>query len=488
MSIRKKLLLSYAAMVAIPVLVFAATAILLFSLVFRNEGTPPGWGPDRGNPFAASSELRDGLAFVARYDAGRLLDAAFLRSIDAELTARQSGLVVERAGQTVYATDSLQGAGTLERIRAYSEQSGTPRFHPALKVQEQSYTVARSPIAFPDQSSGELYVLTRTGDTPAPFRFVPLLFLMLLLVVGATNGVLTWLVSRSILNPLRDLGKAAQHIKEGNLDVPLTGLGKDELGDVGRTFEEMRLRLRESIATQLHYEDNRKALLAHISHDLKTPITAISHCAEGLQDGIADTPEKRSKYYSMIRRKASDMNRLIEELFLFSKLDMGKVPFHMEPVELNAYLESFVDELGQDPSRPAMETSLAAESSAPVYVMADREKLRRVLLNIVDNSVKYMVQEPRRLDIRLTAGPTEATVSIRDNGTGMDRAGLPHIFESFYRDDPARSADTGGSGLGLAIVEQIVAEHGGRVWADSAPGEGMCITIQLKLTKGPSEP
>jgi signal transduction histidine kinase len=237
-------------------------------------------------------------------------------------------------------------------------------------------------------------------------------------------------------------------------------------------------------ASQLQYEDNRKALLANISHDLKTPITAISNCIEGLKDGIADTPEKQHKYYDMIQKKAFDMNRLIEELFLFSKLDLRKMPFHIEPVELSSYINEFVEELRHDPHLQDIRMAVKNEGNKPLFVMADREKLRRVLSNIVDNSVKHMDKKDKTIEIELMDGSDEVTVKIRDNGSGIDAASLPRIFERFYREDRSRNADTGGSGLGLAIVEQIIAEHGGRVWAESVASEGLSLYFTLTKPEG----
>jgi signal transduction histidine kinase len=241
----------------------------------------------------------------------------------------------------------------------------------------------------------------------------------------------------------------------------------------------MRVRLKQSIGLQLQYEENRKELLSNISHDLKTPITAIKGCVEGLLDGIADTPAKRESYLRMIGRKAEDMDREIDELFLFSKLDLKRVPFHFERLELASYLGDHEEELRLQPKNADITISYERQSMRNVYVQADREKLHRVIQNIVDNSIKYMDKEPKRLDIVLSETPDEAVVRIRDNGAGIAPEALPHVFDRFYRADQSRSGSGGGSGLGLAIVKQIVEEHGGRVWAESAVGEGTSILYTL---------
>jgi signal transduction histidine kinase len=306
--------------------------------------------------------------------------------------------------------------------------------------------------------------------------------LSLLAVIGLTNGILTFLVSRSLIKPLYTLKHAAEQIKDGNLDHKVNIARNDEIGKLGAAFEEMRSRLSESIRLQLQVEENRKQLVSSISHDLKTPITGIKACLEGIRDGIADTGERRDKYIGMIARKTDEMDRLIDELMLFSQLDLNKLPFHLEPVELSAYLREFVEEIRMDPRMSGVNIVFASKPEHhQVSVIADREKLRRVIMNIFDNSLKYMDKEQKEIRVELDGGNdgADATVSIRDNGPGIESAALPFIFDRFFRGEPSRNRATGGSGLGLAIVKQIVEGLGGKVWAESREGEGMSIYFTL---------
>ncbi|WP_241254599.1 HAMP domain-containing sensor histidine kinase [Brevibacillus sp. SYP-B805] len=258
---------------------------------------------------------------------------------------------------------------------------------------------------------------------------------------------------------------------------------KDEIGELGAAFEEMRHRLSQSIRLQLQYEENRKELISNISHDLKTPITGIKACIEGIRDGIADTDAKREKYMRMIAKKTEEMDRLIDELLLFSKLDLKRLPFHLEPLDLAAYLRDCVEELRLDPRMEGITITFTGAHDRPVPVMADREKLRRVIMNIMDNSLKYMDKDQKEIRVELFDDESEATVRIQDNGPGIESAALPQIFDRFYRADPSRSTATGGSGLGLAIVKQIVEGQGGRVWAESRMGEGTSISFTLPKSK-----
>lgn len=186
----------------------------------------------------------------------------------------------------------------------------------------------------------------------------------------------------------------------------------------------------------------------------------------------------------MIAKKAEDMERLIDELLLFSRLDLRRVPFHWEVMDLTAFLRDCAEELRLDPRMKGVAIGLSA-LRGPIYVKADREKLRRVIMNIVDNSLKYMDKAERNLWVELSEGEREATVCIRDNGPGIEEKALEQIFDRFYRAEPSRNTETGGSGLGLAIVKQIIEEHGGRVWAESRRGEGTSIYFSLpKIEQG----
>lgn len=494
MSIRTKLLLSYIAMIIIPIVVFMSTSILLFALFFKDL-----MGNDRlssiregrrlqefANGMMQLNQWSEGLGLVSRYNPDLLTDDDFLRKADEEMRQVKSGFAVEKDHRLIYASSMIDTPDLYERISDFMLESrgyGKRYGHHKFEMNGNSYSVSAYQATYSDQSKGAVYFFENTGKYAAFSQsFFPLLFLFLLVVLGLTNGLLTYLVSRSIIRPLNELKKAAEHIKEGDLDHELKMGRKDELGELSQTFEEMRLRLRESIRIQLQYEENRKELVSNISHDLKTPITAITGCVEGLRDGIADTPEKRMKYIDMIHKKTSDMDRLIDELMMYSKLDLKRLPFLFEKVDINAMLDDYADELRLNPKNAGVIFKYD-RLARPVYAIADREKLGRVVANIVDNSLKHMDKQDGAVTFELQDGREEVTVAIADNGRGIGVQSLPYIFERFYRADPSRNTSTGGSGLGLAIVKQIVEEHGGKVWADSTEGQGTRIAFTLKKSE-----
>jgi signal transduction histidine kinase len=484
MSIKMRLLLSYIAMTFIPVVLFALVAATLVSVFFRDmtgtrerKAMPTFWESSNQR-----NELIAGVKFMTLADPDRFTDNAFLKKTDVQLNALQAGLVVVKNNLVTFASPFVDGAGLYNQLLGLQADSGSHPWGWGPKINNR-FTVNKYDMTFSDQSTGKVYVLSDLNPLIENVKkFFPLLVLSLLVVIGLTNGILTFLVSRSIIKPLYALKHAAEEIKEGNLDHEVNLKRKDEIGQLGEAFEDMRCRLNESIRLQLQYEENRKELISNITHDLKTPITGIKACVEGIQDGIADTELKRGNYMSMIAKKTEEMDRLIDELFLYSKLDLKQLPFYLEPMDLAAYLRDCAQELRLDLRMEGITITFSSVGNRPILVMADRINLHRIVMNIIDNSLKYMNKISKEIQIELFDGEEEATVKIADNGSGIDSAALPHIFDRFYRGDPSRNTATGGSGLGLAIVKQIIEGHGGKVWAESAIGVGTSIYFILQKT------
>lgn len=315
------------------------------------------------------------------------------------------------------------------------------------------------------------------GDTLQ--LFIQFRFIAMFLIIAITNGILTYYVSKSIITPIEKLSIAAQKIREGDLNYQVTLNQNDELGELSRTFESMRQKLQEAQKAQKQYEKNRQELIASISHDLKTPLTSIKGYIQGIQDGVANTPEKLKRYIHIISQSVHDLDGMIDELFLYSKLDLQKVPFHFEPVDLYAFFADFIEELSFRLENENGTATLSADPNSSYLVKADREKLRRAVLNILQNSLKSMEKDDKTIQVRLISQSDSVRVEMSDNGHGIPKENLPFIFESFYRADRSRNRSTGGSGLGLSIVKKIIEAHGGTIWAESECGKGTTISFQL---------
>ncbi|OZU88876.1 two-component sensor histidine kinase [Virgibacillus indicus] len=309
--------------------------------------------------------------------------------------------------------------------------------------------------------------------------FVTLRFVGLMIVLIITNGLLTYFVAKSIINPVKELSIAAKEISAGNLDFSIKPTGKDELGQLSETFEMMRQKLKEARDLQMRYDANRNELIASISHDLKTPMTSIKGYVKGVRDGVANTPEKMDRYMETIYTKANDMDHLIDELFMYSKLDLQQVPFHFERLNLKVFMDDFIEELQYELIETSGSVAYAVDSEESYLVKADREQLKRAVMNIIQNSLKYMDKAEKKIGVLLRAESGHVIVRIKDNGIGIPEEATSTIFDRFYRTDTSRNSSTGGSGLGLAIVKSIIEEHGGKVWAKSKLGEGTSVYFSL---------
>ena len=300
-----------------------------------------------------------------------------------------------------------------------------------------------------------------------------------IILVFTALSVGLW-IYRSIAVPLVKLRKATQNIKEGNLDFVLEVEGKDEFSQLCQDFEEMRKRLKESTEEKILMDKENKELISNISHDLKTPITAVKGYVEGIMDGVADTPEKMSRYVRTIYNKTNEMDHLINELTFYSKIDTNRIPYTFSKLNVEDYFSDCAEELGLEMETKGIELVYANYVEKDVQVIADGEQIRRVIHNIVSNAIKYMEKPKGIIQLRVKDVGDFIQVEIEDNGKGIAAKDLPYIFDRFYRTDVSRNSSKGGSGIGLSIVKKIMEDHGGKVWATSRLGIGTIMYFVLR--------
>lgn len=310
--------------------------------------------------------------------------------------------------------------------------------------------------------------------------FLKNMMLAALLILLLTAILLIAWIYTGINVPILKLRKATHNIAEGNLDFTMEVSGEDEISDLCRDFEEMRKRLRESTEEKLEYDRESKELISNISHDLKTPITAIKGYVEGIMDGVADTPEKMDRYIRTIYNKANDMDRLINELTFYSKIDTNRIPYTFNKINVSGYFEDCAEEVGLELESRNIDFSYFNYVDESVEVIADAEQIKRVVNNIITNSVKYMDKPKGRINIRVKDVGDFVQIEIEDNGKGIGPKELPFVFDRFYRTDASRNSSKGGSGIGLSIVRKIVEDHGGKIWASSKLGTGTVMYFVLR--------
>lgn len=300
---------------------------------------------------------------------------------------------------------------------------------------------------------------------------------MILVITGLSVG--SW-IYRSVAGPLVKLKKATHNIKAGNLDFVLDVERTDEFSELCKDFEDMRKRLKESAEERVVLDKENKELISNISHDLKTPMTAIKGYVEGIMDGIADTPEKMERYIRTIYNKTNEMDHLINELTFYSKIDTNRIPYTFSKLNVEDYFNDCAEELSVEMETRNIELVYANYVDNKVQIIADGEQIRRVIHNIISNSIKYMDKKKGIIQIRVKDVGDFIQIEIEDNGKGIAAKDLTNIFDRFYRTDVSRNSSKGGSGIGLSIVKKIMEDHGGKVWATSREGIGTIMYFVLR--------
>ena len=311
-------------------------------------------------------------------------------------------------------------------------------------------------------------------------RFMGYLVLAMAVILILTSALITAWVNQDIYKPIKELSIAMRKIAEGDFDYRLPDMQEGEIGHLHDNYEQMRLQLKENAEEKMQNEKKSKELVSNISHDLKTPITSIKGYVEGIMDGVADTPEKMDKYIKTIYNKANDMDRLINELTTYSGIDSNKIPYHFHVLNIADYFQDCVEEVGLDLEQKDIQLNYTNLAPADTCIVADPEQLKKVINNIISNSVKYMGHDKGIIDIRILDEGESVRIEIEDNGKGIAAKDIGNIFERFYRTDSSRNSLQGGSGIGLSIVKKIIEDHGGYVWATSKEGEGTCMHFVIR--------
>lgn len=345
------------------------------------------------------------------------------------------------------------------------------------------------------------------GEFPIGIRIVIATFAVFSTVEGLAELVFLLHLDNRILRPLESLELAARRIEKGDFTVRVNAVSRrPEIEDFVKTFNEMAATLQKNEQLKKEYEENRKKLIANISHDLKTPVTVVLGYVDALHDLPPENQEKMEKYLSVIKSNTIYLNRLIDDLFLFSKLDIHRLNLNFETVILNNYLADLMEEISLDLEEQKIAFYYSDLLPGKTTARIDSKQFCRIVRNIVDNAKRYGPPTGLRIEITAkvihllpdslkTADSTENAqnmqysrysyfcLSITDNGSGFPADKLVHIFDRFYRVDAERTKHVESTGLGLAIAKELTEAHGGTIQARNVPSSGLAFDIQIPLTK-----
>jgi len=283
---------------------------------------------------------------------------------------------------------------------------------------------------------------------------------------------------RAVSEPLKDLRGAAETIAEGNLSFEVLSCEDEEINDLCISFDQIRQRLKKNAEQEKRIETERNMLIANLSHDMRTPITSIKGYLEGIRDGVADSPEKMQKYLDTIYNKALILERLVDNMTQYSELELGRMQYAFEFIDLTEYLRDLEEDYRQSLEDGGFHLDVNL-LDMPLTVVADRDKLKRVLDNLLSNAIKYNKAGGNVSLLTQTDGKG-VLLSISDTGMGIKESDLSKVFIGFYRGDASRS-NIKGNGLGLAISKQIIESHRGKIWIKSEENIGTQVYIYLPL-------
>lgn len=487
MKFKNKIIISFCIIIFVPI--FLASLVLFSMQRIQIRAIEQTYGIDNSgyNYFSNSVQLlnrftRDiykELNTVAAEHPEKIENMDYLEQENQKLEEKASYLIVRRDMELVFIGKNA-ATSLLTQLPEYGNADMSPNSGTYIDGQEQAL-VKQIDFEYADGTRGSIFIVTRMEEMVPEIKNLLIdIMVSIVLILALTACMLTVWIYTSLINPIKKLQLAAQNIKEGNLDFTIEAESQDEIGELCTSFEEMRQRLKDNAEEKINAEKENRALISNIAHDLKTPITAVKGYAEGLIDGVADTPEKRDKYIRTIYNKANEMDTLINELTLYAKIDTNRIPYNFAKINVADYFNDCVEELGLDLEARNIGLAYFNYTDENTMIIADPEQLRRVIHNIIGNSVKYLDKERGLINIRIKDVGDFIQVEIEDNGRGIAAKDLPYIFDRFYRTDASRNSSTGGSGIGLSIVKKIIEDHGGKIWATSKESIGTVMYFVIR--------
>lgn len=304
--------------------------------------------------------------------------------------------------------------------------------------------------------------------------FIVLFVIDGILCIGGLIAV-SLLFTRSLVKriekPLDMLTDATARIRANDLTEDIAYSGELEFENVCTTFNDMQHHILSEREKNRKYEQARTDMIAGISHDLRTPLTAIRGTVKALMDGVATSPEQQRVFLETAYRRTGDMDCLLNQLFYISKLQTGNMPLTMKNVDIADFVSSYVSSKS---GQLADGVILTGSTEEGCNALVDAEQLQRIFDNLLENSIKYGETTPLRVKISVSSANDKINVTFADNGAGVPDDKLELIFDEFYRVDESRSGSEG-NGLGLYIVKYLVTSMGGEVHAENVNGLSICM-------------
>ena len=478
MNIKKRLIISNTVTITIPFIItfmIAICFVFISSIIFNKDMSYDNFKQltmIKAELFSVSNN-------ISKQNGEEIEGIEFRQYLTQRLERLKGEFIITKGNDVSFASKGINKIDVEKTIEAVKVQD----LKKTLEINNKYYLVQQTGLMFSDGTKVNVILLAPVRENLDIFEvFIILTISVFIISFVSVNLFMSYLFSKTILNPVAALKTAATDISSGNLNSEIIEAGDQEIKELCHEFEVMRIQLKDSIHMKLKYDDNRNMLVSSISHDLRTPITSIKGYVEGILDGVANTPEKVESYLKTIYSKTEHIDSMIDDLLLYSKLDLKQLPFNFEKTDIVEYFKFCISESEPELLRRNIKIEVKSDLHNLSYVMLDRDRMRRVIINIIDNSQKYINKAQGKIIVMLRETNLSIIIEIRDNGAGIDKDDIDKIFDRFYRADAARS-ETNGSGLGLAIAKQIVEGHKGKIWVVSYGDKGTSILISLAKVK-----
>ncbi len=491
MKLRTRLIIAFLIILMVPFLIFGAVMLGVNRyqrIVENNYGvsvTLENVSDSTRIISSSTQSIFNQMQEQAENDPDEFLDKSYLDEINEQLGERFSYLLI-RKGTELYYNGSEEDVSEL-----FSELPADPGSNRTTDtvdfvMQDERAFVRQLNVQYTDGSDGSVFIVSSMRTILEQTRRIlrDLVIAISVIMIIAAFLMIIWIYT-GVNRPLKKLSDATNRIKEKDFDFKLEAKGKDEISSLCRDFDDMRQQLKVQEEEKETFDQQSKELISNISHDLKTPITTVKGYVEGIMDGVADTPEKMDRYIHTIYVKANDMDRLVDELTLYSQIETNRIPYAFNRIDTVEFFDDCAEDVSLELHDRNVRFSYINTVETGTEVIADVEQLKRVVNNIVGNSIKYMDKEQKEVQLRVFDAEDFVQVEIEDNGKGIENKDLVSIFDRFYRTDLSRNSAQGGSGIGLSIVRKIIEDHGGRIWATSKVGEGTTMHFVIRKYTNP---
>jgi len=327
------------------------------------------------------------------------------------------------------------------------------------------------PVLHNGQTIGVAYLTQSLRDVLTVLNDLRVRLLLSTLIALALSAFVGWWLSRRITRPVQQLTIAAEVVAEGHFDQVVQVHSRDEIGRLGQTFNDMTTRLQAARQMQVDF-------VADVSHELRTPLTSIKGTIETLREGAVNDLEVRDRFLETVETETDRLIRLVNDLLVLSRADSAALNLSRKPTDMGRLVQALADRLAEQAR--ALDLTIRVEIDPEVPpAWADADRIEQVLLNLLDNALKYS-RPQGTITLRVsTTEDNQVLVEVQDEGIGIPASELPRLGQRFYRADKARVR--GGHGLGLAIAQSLIQAHGGELWLESEEGVGTTAGFTLPV-------